>query len=100
MGGAVEEIPAYLEPNAIWDDLFSGFMAPDMPREDPNRLLMNALQDDYLRVSGHRRLGANDKQLLERHMAFLADIERELGATLSAGCTAPERPVDLGTGYP
>jgi hypothetical protein len=100
LSGAVEQSSAYLEPNAIWDDLFSDFMAPGEPREDPNRLLMNALYDDYSRVSMHRRLSASDKALLERHMAFLSDLERELGTTPMYACNAPERPADLGTGYP
>jgi hypothetical protein len=100
MGGAVEQLSSYLEPRDLWDDLFGDFMSPDMPREDPNRLLMNAVHEDYARLRGHRRLSADDRLTLERHMAFLADIERELGTPISAACTRPEAPPELGTGYP
>jgi hypothetical protein len=99
-GGTVEELSAYLEPLDIWNDLFSGFMTPDMPEEDPNRLLMNAVIEDYRRLNGHRRLSTADKMLLDRHMSFLADIERELGTLRTVACTPPSAPPNLGTGYP
>ncbi len=100
MGGSVENVSAYLEPRDIWDDLFGDFMSPDMPVENPNRLLMNAVHEDYQRISGNRRLSTDDRALLERHMAFLADIERELNTPISPACSLPDRPPNLGTGYP
>jgi len=99
-GGKIEELNAYLEPRDIWDDLFTGFMTPDMPKDDPNRLLMNAVHADYTRLNNHRRLGAADKMLLDRHMSFLADIERELATPTTVACTPPGQPANLGTGYP
>jgi hypothetical protein len=99
-GGTVEELSAYLEPLDIWNDVFGGFMAPDIPMEDPNRLLMNSVLEDYRRLNGHRRLSSDDRQLLDRHISFLADIERELGTLRTVACTPPEAPPNLGTGYP
>jgi hypothetical protein len=98
--GKIEQISAYLEPQNIWDDLFKGFMTPGMPKEDPNRLLMNAVHADYMRLNSHSRLGAADKMLLDRHMSFLADIESQLASPAAVACTPPARPANLGTGYP
>ena len=56
-GGKIEALNAYLEPRDIWDDLFTGFMTPDMPKDDPNRLLMNAVHADYTRLSNHQAPG-------------------------------------------
>lgn len=92
LGGAVEQVQPYLDPQVAWQDLFGDFMAPDMPRENPNRLLMNAIHADYTRVRSHRRLSTEDRALLERHIAHLADIERELGTLPPASCAAPADP--------
>jgi hypothetical protein len=99
-GGKIESIGAYLEPRDIWDDLFTGFMTPDMPKDNPNRLLMNAVHADYTRLYSHKRLGTADKMLLDRHMSFLSDIERELAMPTVVSCTPPAQPPNLGTGYP
>jgi hypothetical protein len=99
-GGTIEQLPAYLEPQEVWDDLFGDFMSPDMPREDPNRSLINAIHGDYARLRENRRLSGDDRQTLERYMSFLDDVERELGATVSAECVRPERPEHFGIRYP
>lgn len=99
-GGEVEQLSCYIEPQNVWQDLFGDFMAPDQPVENPNRSLMNAIHEDYTRVRGHRRIGVADRETLERHMAFLADIERELGQTPGASCIRPDEPPFLDVGYP
>ena len=100
-GGAVERVNAYLDPHDLWEDLFGDFMSPDMPRENPNRSLVNAIYEDYGRLRSHRRLSADDRATLERHMTFLDDIERELAAGIAASCVPPAEPPAIGgLGYP
>jgi Protein of unknown function (DUF1552) len=99
-GGAVENIPAYLEPHDLWQDLFGDFMEPGMPMEHPNRRLVNAVYQDYSRLKQHSRLSATDRDSVERHMTFLADIENELANGLSAACVKPGEPPIYGVGYP
>jgi hypothetical protein len=99
-GGKIESISAYLEPQSMWDDLFSGFMMPGMAKEDPNRLLMNAVHADYTRLENNKRLSSADKMLLDRHISFLADIERELATPSVIACTPPARPPKFGIAYP
>jgi len=99
-GGPVENIPAYLEPHDLWEDLFGEFMDPDMPMEHPNRKLVNSVYDDYAKLKQNTRMSAYDRAALDRHMQFLADIEAELAAGLSAACVKPAEPPVFGVGYP
>lgn len=98
--GVIEQASAHLNPAQAWDDIFRGFSAPSTPREHPNRSLLQAVREDYLRVSRHPRLSANDKQSLDRHVSFLADIERGLMTQSQATCTVPARPREIENGYP
>lgn len=99
-GSPIETLPAYIEPHDLWEDLFGGFMDPDMPMEHPNRRLVNAVYDDYTRLRGNSRLSAEDKATLDRHMSFLDDIEKELATGLAAGCVEPDEPPSFGLQYP
>lgn len=100
-GGSVEQMSGYLDPHDLWQDLFGDFMSPDMPMENPNRSLVNAVYEDYARLRGHRRMSADDCATLERHMTFLDDIERELAAGVSAACVRPDEPPRIsGLDYP
>lgn len=99
-GGPVENIPAYLEPQYLWQDLFGDFMEPGMPMEHPNRRLVNAVYEDYARLKNHSRMSTDDKAALDRHMSFLNDIENELANGVSAACTKPPEPPFFDAGYP
>ncbi|MFO0727777.1 MAG: DUF1552 domain-containing protein [Myxococcota bacterium] len=99
-GGPVEEISAFLNPAAAWDEVFRDFMAPNMPRENPNRSLLHAVHDDYARVQRNPRLSALDKQALDRHLSFLSDIESSLMTQTQLACTVPARPRSIANDYP
>ena len=99
-GGLVENVPAYLEPQYLWQDLFADFMEPDMPVEHPNRRLVNAVYEDYSRLKSNARMGVADRAALDRHMSFLNDIENQLAMGVSAACVRPDEPPFLDTGYP
>lgn len=100
MGGAIENLPAYLEPHDLWQDIFGAFMDPGMPTEHPNKKLVNAIYDDYVKLKGNSRLSADDRATLDRHMSFLDGIEAELAAGLGAACVKPDEPMIYGVGYP
>lgn len=91
-GGAVQAMQAQLEPLFLWEDLFGNFMEPGMPREHPNRRLVNAIYDDYTRLRDNSRMSAEDREKLERHMTFIDDIESDLSMTFGANCTRPDQP--------
>jgi hypothetical protein len=97
-GGPIENIPAYVEPRYLWQDLFGDFMDPGMPTEHPNRKLVNSVYDDYVRLKAHPRMSPDDRLALEKHMSFLDDIENDLATGLGVGCTKPAEPQLYGVG--
>jgi hypothetical protein len=99
-GGPIENIPAYIEPLYLWQDLFGDFVEPDGPTEHPNLSLVSSVHGDYAQLRNHKRLSTEDKAALERHMAFLADLESELAQGLTAGCVKPDEPPFFDMGYP
>ena len=100
-GGPIENIPAYIEPLYLFQDLFGDFVEPDEePTEHPNLSLVNSVHGDYAQLKNHQRLSRDDRAALERHMAFLADLESELAQGFTAGCSKPEEPPFYDMGYP
>ncbi|MDP3235422.1 MAG: DUF1552 domain-containing protein [Myxococcales bacterium] len=98
--GPVEQINFALDPRQAFNRAFSSFMAPPTPRGNPNASLMNGIHGDYVRLRGHQRLSANDKQLLERHMSFLDDLERKISVAPPVTCAVPTAPRSIPNGYP
>jgi hypothetical protein len=67
-----------------------------MQRRALDRSLVDRVTDDYDRLRKSPRLGAEDRQSLESHMALLADLEARLGAPLTS-CVKPDDPGKLPT---
>jgi len=99
-GGEVEQSYCILDPREAWNAVFGSFMSPDMPMENPNASLLNAIHEDYARLSRSTRLSSGDRELLERHMSFLADIERALTLRTGVTCEVPPPPRSIPNGYP
>ena len=95
-GGPVEIVNGYQDPLTVWQKLFMG-LAPDdqEPKEDPNLSFLNAVYEDYNRLSKSPRIGAHDKQLLDRHMGFLVDIENRIRSFQATECTRPVEPPSI-----
>lgn len=98
--GPVEQVSMFLDPAQAFDRAFSGFMAPELPRDHPNRSLLNGIFGDYRKLATHPRLSAADRQTLDRHLSFLADLERGLQARTQVACTVPPAPRSIENGYP
>jgi hypothetical protein len=96
-GGPVEIVDGYQDPLRVWEDLFQGLMVDETPREDPNVAFLNDMHEDYRRLSANPRLSRADRDLLERHIGFLSDIEAGLTAFRGAECFLPETPPSLRT---
>ncbi|MBX7116127.1 MAG: DUF1552 domain-containing protein [Myxococcaceae bacterium] len=100
-GGPVQQVSFFLDPKQAWDATFQAFTAPSTTRANPNLSLMNSIYGDYAALSKHRRISAADKALLDRHVSFLADIERQLSTVApTVVCTAPPAPRSIPNGYP
>ncbi|RYZ06828.1 MAG: DUF1552 domain-containing protein [Myxococcales bacterium] len=73
-----------LDPAKVWQELFGA--APEGSAEaEWDRSILDALGERYTKLS--RRLGAADRQRLERHLEAIREVEKNL-ASLQA-CRAP-----------
>lgn len=98
--GAVEQVSFELNPRQAWTKAFGAFMGPATPRANPNASLINSIHGDYAKLNGNRRLSTADKQLLERHMTFLDELERKLSMVPTVSCQVPTAPRSIANGYP
>jgi hypothetical protein len=69
-----------------------GGMTSSGPSASPTPLVDKIL-DSYNRLrNGNKRLSTADKQRLDQHITSVAELQRSLGTTLSAGCQVPPTP--------
>jgi len=93
-GGPVRQVQARLDPLAAYIDVFG---TEDASQGGPSKKLpnLNAVFEDYRRHVKHPRLGAGDRQMLERHMQFLTELEGRVGRVFAARCVRPARPTSI-----
>jgi uncharacterized protein DUF1552 len=96
-GGPVELVNGYQDPWLVWQELFLGLTPPDPqePKVDPNLSFLNTVYEDYHRLATSPRIGTHDRQLLERHVAFLAEIEAKIKNFQAVECTQPVEPPSI-----
>jgi hypothetical protein len=98
--GPIEQVRFDLNPRDAWNRAFGAFMGPATPRANPNVSLMNSIYADYTRLKSNRRLSAADKQLLDRHLTFLGELERKISVAPMVACSVPTAPRSIANGYP
>jgi hypothetical protein len=97
-GGSITQVQADTNPKVVFDRLFKNFQAPsggDAPSEDPNKMLVDRVIEDYRQLAKNPALGAADRETLERHVSLMAELEARLGggsAGPSPGCKPPTAP--------
>jgi hypothetical protein len=75
-----------LDPAKIWEELFGA--APADPRGVAwDRSILDAVSERYAKLS--RKVGAADRQRLERHGDAIRELEKSLGSV--SECRGPER---------
>jgi len=93
--GPIEQVQARMNPLAAYLDVFgrSGSGGGAGEQRAPN---LNFVFDDYKRYARHKRLSSADRQLLERHMSFLSELEaRMIPREPNARCQAPAEPPSI-----
>src|SRR6185436_11993305 len=94
-GGPVELVNGYQDPLTVWQKLFMGIVSDGPPKVDPNLSFLNAVYGDYKRLAQSARLGTHDRQLLDRHVGFLAEIEAKIKNFQAVTCTQPPEPPSI-----
>ncbi|MEM6994009.1 MAG: DUF1552 domain-containing protein [Myxococcota bacterium] len=97
-GGAVQQVQGHVDPLTAFNALFNapGVMPPgDDGGEltfDPNVKLVDRVYSDYVRRREHPRLSTLDRELLERHISFLSELQDNLMGGGGVPCTFPDEP--------
>lgn len=90
-GGQPESVVR--SPAQLYENLFAGEgggeTGPD-PAAVRRQGLLDLVHEDATRLQG--RLGQADRQRLEQYFDSISELEKQLSATPSTGCTVPEAP--------
>jgi hypothetical protein len=78
----------------LFDSLLAGTPStPSAPAASPRTPVVDRVLDSYKRLrNGTRRLSTEDKLRLDQHIAAVAELQRSLTTTVTAGCQVPARP--------
>ncbi len=102
--GAVQRATAFTNPRTAFDAVFRAFVPDDDPGgpEVPlSARLMDRVLDDYRRAQRNPRLSRDDRQTLEPHVGYLADLARRLGgsdAPAPSSCDVSSPPASTDSG--
>ena len=96
-GGDVRQVQGHQDPRGAWNEAFNapGLEPPDPGGEvsiDPNLKLVDRVYDDYSNVRNGPRISSGDRELLERHMSFLSELQDRLEGGTGVTCTFPDEP--------
>lgn len=76
------------DPRSIFRAIFGIYNSASFPLSE-QRNLLDLVYEDYLGVRSHPRLGNADRQLLESHVAMVADLQARLSNAPAAMPAAP-----------
>ena len=94
LGGKPNAPTPEYDPVRLFDDLFaSGLIDPEKAKKirAERQSILDHVGDGLTRMS--QRVGTEDRQKLEAHLAAVRDVEKQL-AELSDTCVLPPRPAD------
>jgi hypothetical protein len=96
VGGAVEQLKARTNPLDAFNDVF-GTDPPDPAATGPdrNKLLVDRVYADYVKLKSNSRLSADDKVLVDKYVNLVAELQAKLSVTPTLSCTAPATPPSL-----
>jgi hypothetical protein len=96
-GGAVQQLKARTNPLDAFNDVF-GTNPPDPMApmtNDRDKLLVDRVYDDYVRLKSNARLSKDDKALVDQYITLVAELQAKLTVTPTMSCTVPAEPESL-----
>lgn len=94
-GGAINQVQAHVDPQTAFNEAFASYTPPAAMPEgpDPNKRLIDRVLEDYRSVMNGPRIGVADRQVLEQHISFMAELSGRLDAGGPAvSCDEPVQP--------
>jgi hypothetical protein len=97
-GGAVQQLKARTNPLDAFNDVFAGFMGgTTTPPPMRDKLLIDRVYADYNKLKTNRRLSGTDKQLVDRYVTLVSELQAKLSPTGTPmmSCTPPMAPASM-----
>jgi hypothetical protein len=97
-GGAVQQLTARTNPLDAFNDVFGGMTGgggPTTPASNRDKLLVDRVYQDYTRLKTNRRLSATDKQMLDRYVTLVSELQAKLTPAPMMSCTRPATPASM-----
>src|SRR4029077_19412887 len=97
-GGAVQQLKTRTNPLDAFNDVFAGFTGGTaMPPTMRDKLLVDRVFADYTRLKQKRRLSSIDKQLVDRYVTLVSELQAKLSpsGTPMMSCTPPVAPASM-----
>ncbi|MCA9666030.1 MAG: DUF1552 domain-containing protein [Myxococcales bacterium] len=92
-GGAVQQVSAHTNLQNAYQAVFGTMQSTPQPTVNPNLSLLDRVNEDYKALRAHRRLSADDRQTLDRHMTFMGELQNKLKAVgQGPSCQKPPSP--------
>src|SRR5262245_49986225 len=99
-GGAIQQLTVRTNPLDAFNDVFAGFtgggqMPPSTLMRD--KLLVDRVYADYTRPRTNSRLSGTDKQLVDRYVSLVSELQAKLSPTgmPMMSCTPPMAPASM-----
>ena len=94
-GGAVQQLKARTNPLDAFNDVFGTARPTSEHAADRDKLLVDRVYQDYTRLRQNSRLSLEDKQLVDRYVTLVAELQAKLTTTPTLLCVTPAEPESL-----
>lgn len=95
--GAVQQLNARTNPRDAFNDVFGSMMTggTTTPPPDRDKLLIDRVYQDYMRLKQNTRMSAADKQLVDRYVTLVSELQAKIMPRPTMTCTRPAQPASL-----
>jgi hypothetical protein len=96
-GGPVQQLKTRANPLDAFNDVFGTAPQGDTsaPNPDRDKLLIDRVHDDYVRLKQNSRLSTDDQALLDQYVTLVSELEAKLSVKPMLACTPPATPASL-----
>lgn len=94
-GGPVTQQQTRTNPLTAFNDCFQGFMPGTTTAPNRDKLIVDRVREDYVRLKASARLSRADKLMLDQYLTHITELQARLMPTQTLACTPPVAPQSL-----
>jgi hypothetical protein len=96
-GSQVQQLKTRANPLDAFNDVFGTAPAGSgtAPNPDRDKLLIDRVHADYVKLKQNGRLSADDKALVDQYVTLVSELEAKLSVKPMMACTPPAQPASL-----